>query len=686
MKKITDADRKKLEAYRKKRAEYYQEGVLARAEEEADQKRIAAIEKEKVDLVKEAQAEATKINDILGENVSLEEQILENKKSIDKETSKQGQLQQQALDVMNKQLQSGKISEEQYKSQVEMLNKIATGQADINDLLQMQSDLGEDGTEHMKAFVDGQVDAKQAMEASTSVMESMDSLTGGMASKIGDFSKIASNPVAMGAAVFAGLVALLMKFSENLDKVGEDFGAIGVQQFAGDLMAADAEMAKLGYDAGSAAEVTKELSDNFGVGLSDAMGMAASIGDMSKALGLSLQEGSQLVGMFTEMGGMSPQQAEDTAKMAAQLATANNVNPSAVLKDIAGSTETFAKFGKDGGKNLVEAAIVAKKLGTNLDSVAGTMESMLDFAGSTSKAMEASVMIGRDINIQKLQELSLAGDAKGVLEEQKRLLGDEQAFNNMNMLQRKALAESLGLSVEEAAKMVSKQEESATLAGELAKQPGFEELVGKEALSSLSQLMGSLTSIAAVLTTVLGPPLNFIMSIFAETAGVIGFMIEMMTASIPVMIGVGGVMAWLGRKALINAILGVWSGLKWMWGIPVVGPALAIATGIGASMAIYKQLAGAKSTKVEDASISAEGPVVTSKAGDIYEGIAGDDVLMGPGLAGAAAATQTAASGGGSGAVVNAINTLNESTKANKISEKQVGKRTGQALEQLGDG
>ena len=118
---------------------------------------------------------------------------------------------------------------------------------------------------------------------------------------------------------------------------------------------------------------------------------------------------------------------------------------------------------------MVEAAIVAKKLGTNLDAVAGTMEGMLDFAGSTSKAMEASVMVGRDINIQKMQELSLAGDAVGVLEEQKRLLGDEASFNNMNLLQRKALAESLGLSVEEASKMISKQEEAATLAGELAK-------------------------------------------------------------------------------------------------------------------------------------------------------------------------------------------------------------------------
>ena len=93
------------------------------------------------------------------------------------------------------------------------------------------------------------------------------------------------------------------------------------------------------------------------------------------------------------MGGMTAQQAEDTSKMAYQLAAANDVHPGAVLEDIAGSTEAFAKYGKDGGKNLIEASVIAKKLGTNLEDVASTMESMLDFQGSIEKAMNASVML-----------------------------------------------------------------------------------------------------------------------------------------------------------------------------------------------------------------------------------------------------------------------------------------------------
>ena len=684
---MANKEQKERLALLKAQAAERQKINAVKKEELAYQDEILRKEKQKQDLMKSSQSEAQKINDLLSDNVSLEDQILTNKKSIDAETSKQAALQKQALAVMNKQLEAGNISEQQYKSQAAMMNTIASGQSDINDLMQMQSDLAENGSEHMKAYVDSQLKAKQAAKEGEEVQSGLDDATGGMLEKAQNFSKLMSNPAMMGVAVVAALVMAMKAFSESLDKIGEDFGAIGVKEFAGDLMAADAEMAKLGYDAGSAAEVTTALADGFGVGMDQAMGMAAQVGDMSKALGLSLTEGSQLMGMFTEIGGMTPQQAEDTAKMAAQLANANNVNPASVLKDIAGSTETFAKFGKDGGKNLVEAAIVAKKLGTNLDAVAGTMEGMLDFAGSTSKAMEASVMVGRDINIQKMQELSLAGDAVGVLEEQKRLLGDEASFNNMNLLQRKALAESLGLSVEEASKMISKQEEAATLAGELAKQPGFEELVGKEALSSLSQLMGSLTSIAAVLTNVLGPPLNFIMSIFAETANVIGFVTEQMTASIPVMVATGVTMAWMGRKALINAIMGIWSGLKWMWSIPVVGPGLAIATGIGASMAIYKQLAGAKATKVEDAGIPArgKGPVVTTPEGKMFEGIANDDVMMAPGIAGTGAAVATA-NNSNNGAVVSALNTLNETTRANKISEKEIGQRTGRALVDLGDG
>ena len=529
-----------------------------------------------------------------------------------------------------------------------------------------------------------------AVEQSYRLLEAQDILTGGMASKafeMVDAFKAGLGPQAVMLATLTAAVAILKMFSDEIDAIGEEFGAIGVQQFSGDLMAADAELKRLGYDAGTAGKITQELADNFGMGFQESLDMSRAVGDMSKALGVSVEEGSQLMGMFTSMGGMTPQQAEDTAKMAAQLANANNVNPGAVLKDIAGSTETFAKFGKDGGKNLIEAAVVAKKLGTNLDSVAATMEGMLDFADSTTKAMEASVMIGRDINVQKLQELSLSGDAAGVLEEQKRLLGDAEKFNSMNVLQRKALAEALGLSVEEANKMVNAEKEQASLAGELAKQPGFEQLVGAEALSSLAQLSGALTSLAAIFVNVLGPPLNFIVGIFAEGFNVINSVIDTLMEFPALATIVGGALALMSGKFLITAIAGVWAGVTSIMSIPFVGPVLAGIAAAGLISTIYKAIAGAGSQKVGDAFMQGGGgPIVTTPQGQSFEGSVRDEVLMAPGIAGAQAAT-AAAGGGGNMAVVEAINNLNTTTKENKPpSAKDVGKRTGRALEQLGDG
>ena len=614
------------------------------------------------------------------------------------------------VDASTKAAAAGFTNLEQLKERVDLVKDISKGEMDLNSIKEKESDIEKQIIETKKNYKGANEDiGKQiienlkvnqsilgtekerllAEEKSKSLLEAQDMLTGGMASKMGEFKeafKAGLGPQMLMLAGLTAIVALVSKFSESIDAVGDEFGAIGVKEFSSDLMAADAELARIGMDAGTAASITNELADNFGVGMEDAMGMAVAVGDMSKALGLSAQEGAQLMGTFTTMGGMSPQQAEDTAKMAAQLANANNVNPSAVLKDIAGSTETFAKFGKDGGTNLVEAAIVAKKLGTNLDSVASTMEGMLDFANSTTKAMEASVMIGRDINVQKLQELSLAGDAAGVLEEQKRLLGDAEKFNSMNVLQRKALAESLGLSVEQANKMVNAEKEQATLAGELAKQPGFEQLVGKEALSSLSQLMGSLTSIAAVLTNVLGPPLNLIIGIFAEGFNVINSVIDTLMQFPGLATVVGGALALMSGKFLVTAISGVWAGVTSIMSIPFVGPVLAGIAAVGLISSIYKAIAGAKSQKVGDAFMGAggaAGPVVTTPQGQSFEGSVRDEVLMAPGIAGAQAATAAA---GGNGGIVEAINNLNTTTKENKPpTAKEVGNRTGRTLQQLGD-
>ena len=73
--------------------------------------------------------------------------------------------------------------------------------------------------------------------------------------------------------------------------------------------------------------------------------------------------------------------------------------------------------------------------------------------------MEASVLFGKDINFTRARELSYAGDLAGLAKEQSRILKEVGDFRKLDAFQAKALAESMGLSVDQLVKMNAKQEE-----------------------------------------------------------------------------------------------------------------------------------------------------------------------------------------------------------------------------------
>ncbi len=553
-----------------------------------------------------------------------------------------------ALDASTKAAKEGKISLDQLKSRASLIKEISAGDMDMATLKQKQRDIEAEQIKNSKNYwgankkigdqknrelskdleiLGAEEERIKASAIQEKAMGTLDDLSGGMASKAASFAEewaTVGPSVALAGAGMMIFAAMLTKFSEQLDAIGEKFGAIGVQDFAGDLMAADAEMAKLGYDTGTAGDMASQLSDNYGMAFDEAIKLAPEIADMSKALGMSTEEGTAFVGQLTSMTGMSAEAAIDMAKMTEQLAKANGVAPGSVMRDIAASSDTMAKFSMDTGENIMRGAIQAKKLGTNLDAVAGTMESMLDFTGAQQKAMEASVMIGRDLNINKMQEASLAGDMETVLAEQVKLLGDEAEWNKMNVLQRQALADALGLSLEQASKMVSKTEEQASLAGELSKQPGFGDLVGKEAMSSLAELMGSLTAIGAELTNTFGPALDFITGIFTNLATQLKENKVLMTVLKVVVAALGAKLLWMGVSA-------IWSGANAALGwIPVVGPALAIAAAVAGTAALLSAVGSAASAG-DLTQKAGEGPMVSTNVG-AFQLDKKDDIAAGPGI------------------------------------------------------
>ena len=125
------------------------------------------------------------------------------------------------------------------------------------------------------------------------------------------------------------------------------------------------------------------------------------------------------------------------------------------MNDLAESTETFAKFASDGGDELARAAIEARKLGLNLGTVDKIAESLLDFESSIEAQLEAQVLLGRSLNLDRARQLALSGDLEGVLAEVKNQVGGAAEFAKLDVIQRKALAASVGLEVSELSKLAA---------------------------------------------------------------------------------------------------------------------------------------------------------------------------------------------------------------------------------------
>ena len=134
----------------------------------------------------------------------------------------------------------------------------------------------------------------------------------------------------------------------------------------------------------------------------------------------------------------------------------------AIMEDVANNMEFTAKFGKDGAKNIMDAAAKAKELGINLGDVASISNSLLNFESSIEKQMEAQVLLGRNLNLDKARQLAFTGDTVGLQEEILRQVGSEAEFNKMNYLQREALAGAVGLSVERMSALVREESKANT--------------------------------------------------------------------------------------------------------------------------------------------------------------------------------------------------------------------------------
>ena len=198
---------------------------------------------------------------------------------------------------------------------------------------------------------------------------------------------------------------------------------------------------------------TKSLSKEFG-GLNDvSLKTQLNTNVMAKNLGVSTGEVASMVGSFARLNDGSAETAENLIVSTRNLAQQNGLVPNDVMADVAASAEEFALYGRDGGKNIAEAAVAAGKLGVSMKTLSGITDNLLDFESSINAELELGAMLGRNINLDRARALAYEGDIGGSVRETLSALGGIEEFNRMDYFQKKQTAALLGVSVEEFQKM-----------------------------------------------------------------------------------------------------------------------------------------------------------------------------------------------------------------------------------------
>lgn len=494
----------------------------------------------------------------------------------------------------------------------------------------------------------------------------MGALPGGLQKSIGFIKNMVTGIRAFGleaaiatagiTLVIGAIVAGLAAFTA-LESAGEDFRKeTGMTN------------SQMGEMASKANELSKSYAQ-YGVEVKDVYDTMASlkaefsdIADYSEAavgaltvmksnFGLSAENAAKVQGVLENVGGLSEDTAASVQLQVANMSKLAGVAPKKVMEDIAKSAETTSTFFKGDVQLLAKQAVQARRLGTDLQSVAKVAEKLLDFESGIEEELKAATFVGGQFNLSRARALAFEGK---IVEAQQETLDQIQRsgdFRKKDYFTQQQLAKAANMTVEEVNKQLNVRDKLSKLSGsdlqkaEAAINAGLditkindEQLMQEvekqakqqETASMISQLentfKGILATVGGALVPLfqgLGPILKLSFLPLKWAAQTLSFIVDAITSVIKMIPGL---------SSLIDFVGGADSNL----------PSFAEASGT----------AGIKSNVAEtptmgDVVSPASGKtMVSTKEGGVYNLSKNDDLVAAPGAAAAvgAAATQSGGS------------------------------------------
>jgi len=231
-------------------------------------------------------------------------------------------------------------------------------------------------------------------------------------------------------------------------------------------------------------EATTELSQQLGIANRLSNDLVENQVFLTKQLGLSADSAADLAELSVLQGKNADKTNKEIANQVAGLQKETGI--ALKLNDVFGEVSKAngglkAAYGFN-TKLIAEQVVKVKELGLNLEQSAKMASQLLDFESSIAKELEAELLTGKELNLEKARLLALQGKNTEAAAELAKQVGGTAELSRMNVLQQEALAEAMGMERNELIESVQKREVLARLGADsieqLKEQGRLEELKG----------------------------------------------------------------------------------------------------------------------------------------------------------------------------------------------------------------
>jgi hypothetical protein len=359
---------------------------------------------------------------------------------------------------------------------------------------------------------------------------------GGKATSFGNRMKIAGKGLqvlAKGAydnlkspeAVFTFFLKAALTANEQAVKLGKSlgYGADRADAFREKLAGIERSTNNLNVNTKNLVEAYGELATATGFAYEFTEDQLVTQIKLTKQVGLTADEAAQ-VQRFAVLNNKT---SEETYKSFLKGITAarNQLKVGIDFKaTLAEASKISGQLAAQLGNNpeLIGRAIVsAKALGMTLEQVAKAGSTLLDFGTSISNELEAELLTGKQINLERARAAALAGDQITLAEELAKNMGTAAEFTKLNKLQQDSLAKSIGMSSDELAETLRKREEAIASGKSLAQITEEEAQQALERQSVQDKFNTAIEKLQSLIGNLLAGPLGGFLDILSSALNIV---------------------------------------------------------------------------------------------------------------------------------------------------------------------